>query len=249
LPGTGIAAKILTMSAATLVLVPPAGCGAWAWEAVGEELNRLGIVHHAIDPPSLGSAPPPDAGIRQDAGVVRSILDDLARPVVLVGNSYGGFVISAAAVDHPAVARLVYVAAFMPEPGVPAFEQLVTTDEFSAALTMTDDGLGSFDPDRAPAIVFHQADPEIAERAAIRMQPQRLSDIGAALPAVAWQGIPSTYVVCTEDRSIPPDYQEMCATQRATTKMEMQWDHVPALSHPTELAQILAGISAEVTSS
>ena len=117
---------------------------------------------------------------------------------------------------------------------------------FSDALTMTDDGLGSFDPDRAPAIVFHQADPEKAERAAIRMQPQRVSDIGAALPAVAWQGIPSTYIVCTEDRSIPPDYQQLCATQRATAKIEVPWDHVPSLSHPGELAQIFAGISAEV---
>jgi len=238
--------KIVNMSDPTFVLVPPAGCGAWAWEVVDEELDRLGIAHHAVDPPSLGSAPPPDAGIRQDAAVVRSVLDTLARPVVLVGNSYGGFVISAAAVDHPAVARLVYVAAFMPEPGISVFEQLVTTDEFSDALTMTDDGLGIFDPDRAPAIVFHQADPEKAERAAIRMQPQRVSDIGAALPAVAWQGIPSTYIVCTEDRSIPPDYQQLCATQRATAKIEVPWDHVPSLSHPGELAQIFAGISAEV---
>ena len=230
----------------TLVLVPPAGCGAWAWELVGDEFDRLGIAHRAIDPPSLGSAPPPDAGIRQDAAVVRSVLDSLARPVVLVGNSYGGFVISAAAVDHPAVARLVYVAAFMPEPGVPAFEQLVTTDEFSAALSMTDDGVGSFDPVRAPAIVFHQAEPDAAARAATRMQPQRISDIGLALPAVAWERIPSTYVVSTEDRSIPPDYQQLSATQRATAKIEMPWDHVPALSHPGELAQILAGISAEV---
>jgi pimeloyl-ACP methyl ester carboxylesterase len=230
----------------TLVLVPPAGCGAWAWEIVGDELDRLGVAHRAIDPPSLGSAPPPNAGIRQDGAAVRSVLDTLARPVTLVGNSYGSVVISTAAIDHPAFARLVYVAAFMPEPGVPVFEQLVTTDEFSDALSMTDDRLGSFDPERAPAIVFHQAEPHAAERAATRMQPQRVSDIGAALAAVAWQGIPSTYVVCTEDRSIPPDYQQLCATQRATAKIEMPWDHVPSLSHPAELAQILAGISAEV---
>ncbi len=166
--------------------------------------------------------------------------------MVLVGNSYGGFVISAAAVDHPAVARLVYVAAFMPQRGIPVFEDLVTTDEFSAALSMTDDGVGSFDPDRAPAIVFHQAEPEAAERAATRMQPQRISDIGLALPAVAWEGIPSTYVVCTEDRSIPPDYQRLSASQRATAKIEVPWDHVPSLSHPAELAHILAAISAEV---
>src|SRR5436190_23396989 len=72
--------EIVSMSP-TLVLVPPAGCGAWAWELVGDEFDRLGIAHRAIDPPSLGSAPPADAGIRQDAAVVRSVLDSLARPV------------------------------------------------------------------------------------------------------------------------------------------------------------------------
>ena len=84
---------------------------AWVWELVRDEFDGLGIAHRAIDPPSLGSSPPRDAGGGEDAAVVRSVLDTLARPVVLVGNSYGGFVISAAAVDHPAVARLVYVAA------------------------------------------------------------------------------------------------------------------------------------------
>ena len=78
------------------------------------------------------------------------------------------------------------------------------------------------------------------------MQPQRISDIGLALPAVAWEKDSFDLLECTEDRSIPPDYQQLCATQRATAKIEMPWDHVPALSHPGELAQILAGISAEV---
>ena len=88
----------------------------------------------------------------------------------------------------------------------------MTTDEFSATLSMTDDGVGAFRPRPTPAIVFHQAEPEAAERAATRMQPQRISDIGLALPAVAWEGIPSTYVVCTGDGSIPPDYQRLSAS-------------------------------------
>jgi pimeloyl-ACP methyl ester carboxylesterase len=83
------------------------------------------------------------------------------------------------------------------------------------------------------------------ERAVTRMQPTRLSDIDVALQSVAWGTIPSTYVVCTEDRAIPPEYEEQWATERATAKIEVPFDHAPGLSHPTELANILADIIAE----
>jgi pimeloyl-ACP methyl ester carboxylesterase len=230
----------------TVVLVHGAGAGAWAWELVVRELDALGIAHREVDLPSCESVSKPDAGVQGDAAVVRALLDTLDGPVVLVGNSYGGVVISAAAVDHPAVARLVFVAAFMPEPGVPVMNQLATTEEFTAALRFTRDGLGGLDPERAAAIVFQQAAPEAAQRAAARLRPARLSDIANALPAVAWETIPSTYVVCTEDHAIPPDYQQQCATERATEKIEVPFDHAPALSHPIELANILAVIAADV---
>ena len=151
--------------------VPPAGCGAWVWELVGDEFDRLGIAHRAIDPPSLGSAPPADAGIRRGtAAVVRSVLDSLAGQWCSSATPMAASSSQLQPSITQQLPRLVYVAAFMPEPGVPVFEQLVTTDAFSSALSMTDDGVGSFDPDRAPAIVFHQAEPDVAERAAIRMQ-------------------------------------------------------------------------------
>jgi hypothetical protein len=76
-------------------------------------------------------------------------------------------------------------------------------------------------------------------------EPTRLSDIDVALQSVAWGTIPSTYVVCTEDRAIPPEYQEKWATERATAKIEVPFDHAPGLSHPTELANILTDIIAE----
>jgi hypothetical protein len=66
------------------------------------------------------------------------------------------------------------------------------------------------------------------------------------LPAVAWEGIPSTYIVCTEDHLIPPAYQQRCATERATEKIEVPYDHAPGFSHPAEVAQMLAAITTEV---
>ena len=235
------------MGEPTVVLVHGAGGGAWAWELLARELDELGVAHVEIDLPSSESEPAPDAGVVGDAAAVRELLDSATGPLVLVGNSYGGVVISAAAVDHPAVARLVYVAAFMPEAGIPIMNQLAGTDEFMAALTFTEDGRGGLDPEAAAAIVCHQADAETAKATVGRLRPARLSDMDIALPAVAWTAIPSTYVVCTEDRSIPPAYQRQCATERATVKIEVPFDHSPGASHPSELAAILAAITAEVT--
>ena len=110
-----------------------AGGGGWAWDLVTAELDKLGIAHRAVDLPSCGSAPPPDAGVAGDTAMVRELLDTFAGPVVLVGNSYGGVIISAAAVDHPAVARLVYIAADMPEAGIPLVNQLSGNEESRAA--------------------------------------------------------------------------------------------------------------------
>ena|SRR5829696_3312775 len=107
------------MKTPTLVLVHGAGGGAWTWELVIVALDELGCAHRELDLPSSSASPPPDAGVASDVAAVRAVLDELAGPVVLVGVSYGGVVISAAAVDRPAVARLVYVAAYMPEARVP----------------------------------------------------------------------------------------------------------------------------------
>jgi len=234
------------MSGATIVLVHGAGAGAWAWEPVTRELDDLGVAHREIDLPSCGLRAAADAGVAGDAAALRELLDTLAQPVVLVGNSYGGVVISAGAVGHPAVARLVYVAAFMPEAGVPIMNQLVATDEFMEALTVGEDGSGGLDPERAADLVFEQSEPEAAQQAIARLGPSRLSDIDIVLPSVAWETIPSTYVVCTEDRAIPPAYQRQCATERATSNIEVPFDHAPGRSHPRELAEIFADICAEV---
>jgi pimeloyl-ACP methyl ester carboxylesterase len=159
-------------------------------------------------------------------------------------------VISAAAVDRPAVARLVYIAAFMPKAGVPIRDQLVASEDFvaaaNAATARHSTGHGGLDPAIAATFVFPQADPKIAQHAIARMRPMVLSDADMILPSVAWQTVPSTYIVCMEDRMIPPDYQRRCATDRATARIDMPYDHAPTRSHPNELAELLAEIAGQV---
>src|SRR5687768_1065864 len=103
---------------ATIVLVPGAWSGAWIWEWLGRELDDRGLSHRAVDLVSVGEE---GAGrdVRDDAKHVRAIVDETGTDVVLVGNSYGGAVISGASAGHSSVRRLVYLAAMMPKAGEP----------------------------------------------------------------------------------------------------------------------------------
>ena len=138
-------------------------------------------------------------------------------PVVVVGKSYGGAVVSAAAADRPNVAHLVYVAAFIPEPGEP-FQQTTASarqPEVAAGIRRLDDGRVEVDAE--------------AGRAARSRTP-------------AWQSIESTYVVCSEDRCIDPAAQRQWAA-RATHVIERPYDHSPGVSHPDEIAHLLTQIA------
>src|SRR5690348_7403276 len=99
----------------TIVLVHGAMCGAWVWEPLGRELDARGIAHVEMDLPRVRTGVDPKADLHVDAAYVRGLLDEANGPVVLCGNSYGGVVITEASGGHPNVARLVYLAAFMPD--------------------------------------------------------------------------------------------------------------------------------------
>src|SRR5437588_12900158 len=100
----------------TIVLVHGAWHGAWCWDRVVERLEARGREVVAIDLPGHGDDPGPLTDLHGDADRVRSVLDRLDGDVLLVGHSYGGAVVTEAG-THPAVRRLVYVAAFCLDDG------------------------------------------------------------------------------------------------------------------------------------
>src|SRR4051794_41096393 len=100
---------------ATVVLVHGAGGGAWMWEPLVKELDARDIEHVEVDLPTSDQSREPTMNFHDDADHVRSVLDEVDGPIVLVGNSYGGVVITEASAEHPNVVRLVYLAAFMPD--------------------------------------------------------------------------------------------------------------------------------------
>ncbi|HET6966039.1 MAG TPA: alpha/beta fold hydrolase [Acidimicrobiales bacterium] len=224
-----------------LLLVHGAFHGGWCWERLLPELSALGVEAETIDLPFTT----PD----DDREAVASAVDRLGatgEPVVAVGHSFGGAVITAAAGGaggRRAASHLVYLTAIMQEPGRPI--DLGQTPGL-AALRMEGE-TASVDPAGATIAFYHRCAPDDAERATARLRPMPTAVLAAPPPDhVAWRHVPSTYIVCTDDQIISPAQQRVMAAQ-AGARVEMDSDHSPFLSCPAELAGVLAGIAAGVT--
>jgi pimeloyl-ACP methyl ester carboxylesterase len=119
---------------ATVVLVHGAGAGAWMWDPMIKELDTRGIKHTEVDLPTSDPNREPTLSFHDDADHLRSVLDQIEGPIVLVGNSYGGVIITEASANQANVVRLVYVAAMMPDGDEEVMNYMMTncTPEFTA---------------------------------------------------------------------------------------------------------------------
>jgi pimeloyl-ACP methyl ester carboxylesterase len=215
---------------ASVVLVHGAWHGAWCWDGVVEQLDRLDVGHTAIELPFTGFA--------ADAAAARAALVDAPAGSVVIGHSYGGSVISEAAAGVPGVNRLVYLAALMTDTGVDMLDVLGGNGAtLLEAVGLTEAG-ATIDPARARELFYGDSDDETAAAAVARLRP--LGYDGSKPEAEpAWKQIPSTYVVCTGDQAIPPAAQRAMADQ-ADDVVEWPTDHSPWLTRPDKIAQLLA---------
>jgi pimeloyl-ACP methyl ester carboxylesterase len=190
----------------------------------------------------------PLTSLSDDVATTKRVMDAQKGPVVAVGHSYGGAVITAAAAGNGNVKSLVYVAAFAPE----ADEVLSAPGEkfappaLSAALVP--DTAGFLYIDRAR---FHDAfcrDLPAAEARvmAATQKPVSGSVFTSTVPGAAWKAIPSWYIVASEDQAINPELERFYAKRMGATTTEIKSSHVPFLSHPKEVAKV---IEAAATSS
>ena len=234
---------------ATAVLVHGAWHGAWCWAPVVEGLERRGHAVHAIDLPGHGASTLPLTDLAGDVAHARQQLDEIDGPVVLVGHSYGGAVITAAG-EHPAVAHLVYVAAFAIDAEEScvrcAVEQGASIDhsgrpDLGAAIVRADDGTATIDPAMAPNLFYNRCREADVAAAMARLGPQTVTALTQRPEAVAWRSRPSTYAVCTDDNAVHPDLQRVLA---ARTGRSVEWDsdHSPFLSAPELVVDLLAGL-------
>ena len=215
--------------------------GAWWWHRMVEPLAALGLGSRAVELPSCVA---PSGAFREapgdmyaDADAVRAALDEEDEPVVLVGHSYGGMVVTDAAAGHENVEHLVYVTSVMPELGETMAD--LGGEPGPWMDPRPEDGTMGIRAELTPGAFLQDCDEEAVAGALKRLTRQPLAVFGQTPRAVAWREKPSTYIVCAEDRATPPEVQREYA-RRAGRVLELPTGHHPMLSRPELLARVLA---------
>jgi pimeloyl-ACP methyl ester carboxylesterase len=223
----------------TIVLVHGAWHGPWNWEKVENELNAAGWLVRAVELPSVARTAGPRFGLHDDAEVVRQHIADIDGPVVIAAHSYGGVATTEGAADLPNVRHIMYLAAFQLDIG----ESVLSA--CSGKPPQWWDINGDTVTPRNPGDVFY-ADlaPEDSDRAIAHLRPQSLVAFTERLEAAAWRTVPSTYVVCEQDRAIPVAAQDQMSA-RATNTRRLSSSHSPFLSMPGEVARLIADVASQ----
>jgi pimeloyl-ACP methyl ester carboxylesterase len=225
-------------SKATIVLVHGAFADGSGWAKVIPILEADGYTVIAVQNPLTSLA--------DDVATTKRVIDAQKAPVVVVGHSYGGAVITAAAAGNANVKALVYVAAFAPE----ADEVLGAPGaKFAApalASALVPDAAGFLYIDRAK---FHDAFCKDVPAADARVmaatqKPLSGSVFTTAVPGGAWKTIPSWYIVASEDQAINPELERFYAKRMGATTTEIKSSHVPFLSHPQEVVKVIEAAAA-----
>lgn len=226
----------------TIVLVHGAWADASGWQVEIAALTKAG--YPVIAPAN------PLRGLSSDSAYLRSLLETIPGPVVLVGHSYGGAVITNAATGLPNVKALVYIAAFVPAAGEPVAQlagqfpgSLVTDDALDARPYTLADGTGGVDL-YLKASVFRDAFAADLPRSvttvlASAQRPWSLAAFTEPSGAPAWTTIPSWYLVATADHAIPPAAQRFMAQRAGSTVVEVRSSHAALISHPAQTVALI----------
>jgi pimeloyl-ACP methyl ester carboxylesterase len=235
---------------ARFVLVHGAFAGGWTWEPLADALEAAGHIVEAPDLPGSGNDPTPVADVTLDAYAERvcEVLGGRPEPAVLVANSMGGVVATQAAARCPErIAALVYVAAFLPQDG----ESLIALtelpegegDQIQANMVVEGDPPVATMPAKASRdAVYASCTDEVAAWAVERRGPQPVAPFTQEVDLKGFDlaSMPVAYVLCQQDRAIPPALQRrMLETAGVTDVVELDTDHAPHLSMTAELAEIL----------
>ena len=207
------------------------------WQAVYSLLKRDGYNVSIVQNPTLS--------LEGDAEATRQIIDAQDGPVVLVGHSYGGAVISEAGTD-PNVAALVYIAAFAPDKGESVNSLLAgfPADAPQPPILPPKDGFLFPDRDKFHASFAADLPADLAAFMADSQVPWGAGALGGAVTEPAWRPKPSWYLVATEDRMIPPPAQHAMAEKVGATLSEVAASHSVYLSQPEAVATLIAQAAA-----
>ncbi len=249
--GYKYAAGMRPPAMSTYVLIHGAWHGAWCWERVAPALRADG--HRVVTPdlPGHGDDRTPTREVTLPAYVDRvcGILDAAPEPVVLVGHSMGGIVITEAAERRPEKVRnLVYVTAFLPRDGE-SLVDIASKDPEALVmpnLVMSEDkASATLRPEAVRDAFYGACSAEDAARAAARLVPQALAPFQTRVHTTSggWGRVPRAYVGCLRDRAItPPVQRRMREASPCGQVATLDTDHSPFYSASGELVDRLIGL-------
>jgi pimeloyl-ACP methyl ester carboxylesterase len=202
------------------------------WESVYTMLKKQGYNVAIVQNPSISLA--------DDVAVTKRVIAAQDGPVILVGHSYGGAVITEAGND-PKVARLVYITAFAPDKHE-SVQTLISNPAPGAPvppILPPADGFLLLDPEKFAASFAGDVNPDMAAFMADSQVPWGLDALAGAVSEPAWKSKPSWYLVATDDKMIPPDAQRAMAKRAGASTVESKGSHAVYVSQPRVVADII----------
>lgn len=229
------------------MLVHGAWHGAWCWATLQAELDRRGVASLALDLPGHGTSTDALSDLHGDADALSALLDQLnerhGHPIVLAGHSYGGAVITQAAIDRTDIDHLAYLAAFALDANESVMGALGSMERRDVALSASmvptaDNSATTLDPATAPNALYNQCDAAAISAALPRLSPQPIATMTQETTGNPREHTKSTYVVCAQDNAVHPDHQAVMAG-RCTHRVDIDTDHSPFISAVGATADVL----------
>ncbi|MGF6954661.1 alpha/beta fold hydrolase [Paraburkholderia youngii] len=224
-----------------IVLVHGAFVDGSSWNGVVAKLQQKG--YH------VSSVQNPLTSLADDVAATRRVLDRENGPVLLVGHSWGGVVITEVAANAPNVAGLVYVAALAPQLHESAMDVMKAGGPMPAGQSISKDANGFLWLDRARYHADLAADvPETVTRVLAAAQvPIAASAFDEPVDQVGWKDKPSWYVLTTKDRAVSPDLQKMIAGRIGAKVVPVASSHLAPVSHAGAVAEAIDHAARELS--
>jgi pimeloyl-ACP methyl ester carboxylesterase len=219
--------------------------GAWWWQPTGEALHDAGVRSTAAMLPSCGEGPASAGaagpGLPEDVAALRQLLEAQDETTVVVAHSYGGIVTAQAAVGVQAVRHVLLISSYLAQAG----ESLSSfgDDGNPAPFLDVDPDAGTFGvrPEMFIDTFMHDCR-DLADEAAARLTRQSVQVTQQPVETAVWGRVPTSYLVCAQDRGTPADRQRQFA-RRADQVIEVDAGHHPFLSQPAVVRDLVLGLA------
>jgi pimeloyl-ACP methyl ester carboxylesterase len=213
-----------------VVLVHGAFADGSGWHAVADILERDGYAVSVVQEP--------ETSLADDTAATKRMIERVNAPLILVGHSYGGAVITQAG-NEPQVRGLVYIAAFQPDSGETLGGLLKQTPPASNSAVPAGEGFVIVNPTTFHADFAADVPAKEARFMAISQVPISVTGFGTPIANAAWHNKPSWYAVATDDRMINPELERFMAKRAGSTMIEVKGSHAIYMSQPQAVAKLI----------